>query len=249
MAARADDFSVTGSTSLLSNNGDGAISLTKDDGGAFTLESIDLAEHSGNPSSFDVTFTGIKSDGSEVTQAFTLDGDASGAETFAFSNDFTGLVSVSWMQGGLPLNPLHDFDNIVITASDEGPVGGDDTLIGGKGKDTLDGGGGNDTLDGGKGDDSLIGGAGNDTLMGGKGDDLFVFADGDGADTIDDFVAGKRTDDVIDLTGESAVSTFADVQSLASQVGADTVIDFGGGDSITLLGVNIGDLVKDDFLF
>ena len=39
------------------------------------------------------------------------------------------------------------------------------------------------------------------------------------------------------------------VQSIASQVGNHTVIDFGGGDSITLLGINVGDLHQDDFLF
>ena len=279
-ALTADDFSLTGSTSLFSTSGGSTITL--EDDGSFNLESIDLAELLVNSDPYDVTFTGTKSDGSEVTQTFTIDGDATGAQTFDFSDDFTDLVSLSWVQG----NPTHQFDNIVITVGTSGPVGsddildggngndvlyglgGDDMLIGGNGSDVLYGGTGNDKLDGGNGADSLFGGDGddlhildggngddmldggdgNDTLVGGRGNDLFVFADGDGADTFNDFVAGAGTDDVIDLTGESAVSTFADVHSHATQVDADTVIDVGGGDSITLLGVNVGVLHADDFM-
>jgi Ca2+-binding RTX toxin-like protein len=125
---------------------------------------------------------------------------------------------------------------------------GDDELFGGNGKDELFGGAGDDKLDGGNGKDELKGGAGNDILTGGTGDDTFVFANGDGKDTITDFAAGADTDDVIDLTEVSAVTTFTDVQASASQVGADTVIDFGDGDSITLLGVNVGELAEGDFL-
>jgi len=42
-------------------------------------------------------------------------------------------------------------------------------------------------------------------------------------------------------------TTFADVQSHASQIGADTLIDFGGGNSITLVGVSAGSLTAADF--
>ncbi len=258
-ALTADDLSLTGSTSLFSTNIGGTITLTSDDGEPFTLESIDLAENPMFPEgSFEVIFTGTKSDGTTTEpQTFIIDGDVSGDETFDFSDDFTDLLSVSWVQAF----PTHQFDNIVITVSveegEEGShsLGGDDTLSGGTGDDMIIGGGGNDTLYGGKGDDSLIGGAGSDTLVGGTGDDTltggdgydtFVFADGD--DTFTDFVAG---DDVIDLTGVSAVDDFADVQASATQVGANTVIDFAdfGGGSIALLGVNVGDLVEGDFLF
>ena len=108
---------------------------------------------------------------------------------------------------------------------------------------------GNDILVGGNDADILNGGGGNDILTGGAGDDLFVFTDGGNDDTVTDFTVGAATDDTIDLTGTSAVSDFEDVQSIASQVGNHTVIDFGGGDSITLLGINVGDLHQDDFLF
>ena len=50
------------------------------------------------------------------------------------------------------------------------------------------------------------------------------------------------------LTSRAKVGldTFADVQAAASQVGSDTFIDLGGEDSVTLLGVSLGDLSPDD---
>ena len=121
--------------------------------------------------------------------------------------------------------------------------------LGGTAGATLTGGGGADWIAGGSGDDRLDGGGGGDFLTGGPGDELFVFADGDGADTITDFAAGAGAGDVLDLTGEVGLDTFADVQAAASQVGSDTFIDLGGEDSVTLLGVSLGDLSPDDVLF
>jgi len=39
------------------------------------------------------------------------------------------------------------------------------------------------------------------------------------------------------------------VNAAAMQVGADTVIDFQGGDSLTLIGVAPADLHANDFIF
>jgi len=39
------------------------------------------------------------------------------------------------------------------------------------------------------------------------------------------------------------------VQAIATQVGADTVISLGVGETLTLLGVNAATLAADDFLF
>ena len=123
---------------------------------------------------------------------------------------------------------------------------GDDTLSGDAGPNALYGMDGDDTLDGRGGDDVLEGGAGNDTLNGGDGDDTFVFASGDGADTVVDFelVGG----DVVDLRRLAGVSSFADAMAAAVQVGDDTVFDFGGGDQVTLLGVDMTQLDDTDFL-
>jgi Ca2+-binding RTX toxin-like protein len=126
---------------------------------------------------------------------------------------------------------------------------GDDRVKGGEGNDVVSGDEGDDRLWGNGGDDRLIGGADDDWMSGGAGDDLFVFADGDGADTVQGFQAGGGTEDRIDFSGQSAVADFADVVSTATQVGANTMIDLGNGDSVTLLGVNVGNLHQDDFVF
>jgi Ca2+-binding RTX toxin-like protein/uncharacterized protein affecting Mg2+/Co2+ transport len=117
----------------------------------------------------------------------------------------------------------------------------DDTLIGDAGNNSIGGGfGGNDTIDG---------GAGDDWLSGESGDDKFIFRTGDGTDVITDFQAGAGSEDFIDFSAQASANNFADVQAAASQQGADTLIDLGGGDSVTLLGVDINNLHSDDFVF
>ncbi len=127
--------------------------------------------------------------------------------------------------------------------------GAANTLIGHQGNDSLLGLSGDDSLVGGGGADTLEGGLGSDTLSGNNGDDTFVYDLGDGADTITGFVAGAASDDVLDLGIGAAFDTFSEVQAATTQVGPDAVIDFGGGDTITLLGVTATDLHADDFFF
>ena len=105
------------------------------------------------------------------------------------------------------------------------------------------------TINGGAGDDRIVGSGGSDLLDGGADDDTFVFRPGSGADTIAGFVAGANTDDRISLKGFAGINDFAAVLTLATQVGADTVLDFGGGNTITLQNVTRADLDADDFLF
>jgi Ca2+-binding RTX toxin-like protein len=131
--------------------------------------------------------------------------------------------------------------------------GGDDQISAGTGLAalttlTLDGGAGNDIITGSDGNDIIIGGIGFDILDGAGGDDRFVYRTGDGADQIFFFVAGAGTEDKIDLTAVKLVENFADVLSFATQVGADTVINFGSGDQITLHNVLRSDLAADDFI-
>ncbi|MEZ5922473.1 MAG: calcium-binding protein [Parvularculaceae bacterium] len=96
----------------------------------------------------------------------------------------------------------------------------------------------------------LQGWNGADTVTGGAGDDTFIFSLGDDHDTITDFVAGAATDDVINLQGfGTAFDTFAEVLAAASDNGADTTINFGGGDIITLQGVTVAQLDASDFTF
>lgn len=134
---------------------------------------------------------------------------------------------------------------------------GSDTLIGETGNDLLEGGGGNDTLrgnagtdrlNGGTGDDSLYGGLGRDTLNGKAGDDVlnggagvdrFVFALGSDNDRIDDFA------DDIDLIRLVGLGDLDSVMAQATQVGADVLFDFGGGDTLTVLNMTVNTLSDD----
>ncbi|MEZ0054835.1 VCBS repeat-containing protein [Bradyrhizobium elkanii] len=139
------------------------------------------------------------------------------------------------------------------TATGDGSVG-TDTITGGV--NSVAGSNFNDTILGGSGDEFLSGGAGNDTingrggadvLSGNAGADTFVYATGGGADQITDFNHGQG--DKIDVSNVAGIFNFADIQSHAAQVGPNTVITFGGGDSITLQNVTLGDLVAADFVF
>lgn len=117
---------------------------------------------------------------------------------------------------------------------------GDDTLNGDAGDDVLTGGAGADILDGGDGDDELAGGAGRDTLGGGAGDDELsggagrdTLSGGDGDDMLSggagrDILTGGAGDDV--LEGGAGADRFA----FSGDFGADTILDFGGGDRIDL---------------
>jgi len=103
------DSRFSGSTALFNGIPNGITELTQTNGNPFTLTSIDLAELNGSNVA-SVTFLGNLFGGGTVTQTFTLDGMAFGAETFSFSNVFTNLTSLTWTQ----VTPFHQFDNIVV---------------------------------------------------------------------------------------------------------------------------------------
>lgn len=105
---------------------------------------------------------------------------------------------------------------------------------------------GDNHLSGGKGDDTLNGVGGKDLLTGGAGADTFLFGKAYGHDTITDFQSGE---DHINLHGIGGISSFAEVQSHASQDGADVVLDLGGGDVLTIAHTDLADLKIGDFLF
>ena len=147
-----------------------------------------------------------------------------------------------------------DFDALRITASDrsvvfEEQVLEEATLLGSNNNQfvqetndpvIINGGAGNDSLTGakGSGSDFLIGGAGNDLLTGGGGYDTFIV--GKGSDAIADF----DSSDIIADLGDS----FDDIEAIlgsggaATQVGQDTVIDLGNGNSVTLVKFDVEDL-------
>ena len=99
------DGRYTGSTTLINNTPSGDTGLSKVDGGAFDLLSIELAKVDGD--SFDsVTFT---RDGGH-SQTFVSNGN-SVTETFLFDTGFLGSSSVIWTQAAGNTG-FHQFDNI-----------------------------------------------------------------------------------------------------------------------------------------
>jgi Ca2+-binding RTX toxin-like protein len=108
-------------------------------------------------------------------------------------------------------------------------AGGDDTLNGGDGNDTLFGGLGNDLIGGGLGNDWLEGGAGKDTLSGGAGADNFYGFVGGSADRVTDFSLAEG-DHIVMKRGTAYTVLHS---------GADTIVDMGSGNQLTLVGVNV----------
>jgi len=123
---------------------------------------------------------------------------------------------------------------------------GNDTLNGMTGDDLLYGGSGNDKLDGSDDDDTLYGSDGVHFVYGGAGNDGLYGGNDSGVDPMyggDDIIDGGDGDD--SLTGGTGEGLFV----YADGDGTDTTIDFGPGDTITLLGVVESELHSDDFSF
>ena len=120
-----------------------------------------------------------------------------------------------------------------------------DNLIGGSGNDRLTGNDIANAINGGAGNDVIDGGLGTDTLTGGAGADIFAYRNSYGQDTITDFNATQG--DRIDLAGLTVVANYSDVIGRASQVGANTVFNFGIGQTLTLSNVGLGTLTSASF--
>ena len=105
--------------------------------------------------------------------------------------------------------------------------GGADMLSGGNGLDRFIGGAGIDRLIGGAGDDFLSGDRGDDTVTGGAGADIFHGSQDAGIDRVMDFNFAQ---------GDRVLLDSGTIYTLR-QVGADAVIDMGGGHQMILVGV------------
>lgn len=204
----------------------------------------------------DVSDDGQYSDGEAVTTGLGQDGLWAGGGNdliiaAAGDDNLGGGAGDDTIDGGAG-------DDIVYGGSDAGDTGtndvirggeGNDTVFAGAGNDSLNGdegndnlfsGGGSDTVNGGSGADTLWGGGGDDRFTGGAGADLFVFAGGHGDDTVTDF---NVAEDVLRLSGTTTDFTDADsVLAASSIVQGNLVIDLGGGDSLTLVGLQLSDI-------
>lgn len=169
---------------------------------------------------------------------FGRDGDdsISGGTGFTIINGNQGADTIAghstvgdWLSGGQ--------GNDVISAG-----GGTNVVNGNLGDDTLIGGSGHDLLRGGQGADSIVAGSGGDWISGDRGDDTIQA--GAGSDLIFSF-AGAGSDRVLNFDPlHDHVLIDASAHASVAQVGGDTVLDLGGGDRLTLVGVQVTSLAN-----
>jgi Ca2+-binding RTX toxin-like protein len=171
-----------------------------------------------------------------------------GIDTIDYSDSSLGVKVRLWNQtvadGFAAGDTIAGIENAWGGASTDALVGSDGV------GNYLAGNGGNDNMQGLSGNDTLVGGVGRDTMTGGADADTFQFYGAWGIDRITDFEGGAGAGDVLSFVGlGAAYDTFAEIMAITTQSGANTIINFGGGQSITLLGFNMANLNADDFLF
>jgi len=142
-----------------------------------------------------------------------------------------GGVGGDWVVGGKDQDLLRGEDGDDIVYGNLGL----DWCYGGEGADTVRGGQDGDHLFGEGGDDWLSGDRGDDTISGGAGADIFHSFGDAGLDQVTDFNRAEGDRVLLDLGTTYTVS----------QVGADTVIDMGGGGRMVLVGVTTSTLTGD----
>lgn len=198
--------------------------------------------------------------------ADTLGGGAGDDRVFGGqgADSISGGAGTSYLRGDEGDDQIvggDDFDDINGNMGQDSLAGGagDDWVVGGKDGDVVFGDGGHDLVYGNLGDDTVGGGTGNDIVRGGQGNDLVRGDDGD------DIVAGDRGDDTVDGgLGADTFLSFAEAgidrvlrfnadegdrvrldpgtNYALLQVEGDTVIDFGGGHRMILVGVELSSL-------
>ncbi len=215
----------------------------------------------GDSTANDMAFNNIFGDARSV---FFTAGDGANGESFTGGDDtLTG--------GNGAANLL--FGDIQSFSHDGDFTGGNDTLIGGaNGSNTMIGdissGGPGNTVTG--GDDRLVSGENSNDFMTGDfgsgvtattltgGDDTFVFGVDNGLDTITDFELAEfdgdevviDKHDVVELNGIVGVDDFLDdIKDNFTDSDGNTVLDLGGGNQITFIGLSGADFSADDFIF
>lgn len=148
--------------------------------------------------------------------------------------EFQGIdLSVKPLPQNLPL--------ALVTALLQLGLEQSNVMTGSKKDDMMSGQTGNDVMKGAGGADELDGGIGKDVLWGNGGFDTFDFDTGYGKDKIMDFDADPSGG------GQDLISAvFLNIVSKTKDHG-NTVIDFGNGDVLTLVGVKAQDIDATDF--
>ncbi|MSO45367.1 MAG: PEP-CTERM sorting domain-containing protein [Acidobacteria bacterium] len=118
-----------GGATLGNDSGSDPITMTKLDGGLFSVQSIDIADLINQvffpccaipPVTAVLDFVGTRPDSTTVTAMFTTD-TLAGLQTFNLPADFANLVSFSWAPRGVigEIYPFAQVDNIMATAVPE----------------------------------------------------------------------------------------------------------------------------------
>src|SRR5262249_35975589 len=131
--------------------------------------------------------------------------------------------------GDAYLDTIFNFENLTGSAFADTLIGTDDVNV-------IQGLAGDDVINAAAGKDVIDGGQGNDILTGGADADAVLVAPTSGHDTVTDFTVG------VDHLQFSGVNSLWDLN--VAQVGADTMITYGAGDSITLAGVDANNLLQ-----
>jgi serralysin len=172
-----------------------------------------------------------------------------------------GGLGADFLNGGIGTDTASYLDaasavkaDLTTPANNTGEAAGDtydniENILGSSFNDELTGNYLANAISGGGGNDIVEGGAGNDILTGGQGSDTFVFSGQFDHDVITDFEAGAAATDVIHLSLGQAFDSFAEVLGAMSQIGSDTMIDFGSGDSVLIKNASIEQFAANDFVF
>lgn len=112
----SNDDGWAGSSSLLDNTRYATMTISRIDGGIFSINQIDLSHlNSGDFSPLSVTFTGNKIDGTITTQTMYVSSLSPQFERFYFNSNFQSLTSVSFCQN----DPFFQIDNIVLSSAED----------------------------------------------------------------------------------------------------------------------------------
>ncbi|MEL7151725.1 MAG: Ig-like domain-containing protein [Pseudomonadota bacterium] len=228
------------------NNTAGAIDLYDISGSATFNSGVLIFEKGGFDVSAGDSFVFLEAGSVSLANAdvaFAVTGVSSGTD---WTLDFTNIDGDADIEGVLTANATASNGSQTLFYGSSGDDVFNSALFG---PDILDGKAGDDDISGGTGADRIIGGVGNDTLTGGNGvaadfaSDVFVFDVNEGDDVITDFENGR---DLIDVSALGVADTSG---FTISDVGADKVIDFNNGTTVTLSGLD-GVLIDDaDFIF
>jgi len=169
-----------------------------------------------------------------------------------------GNIGADSIAGGVGADVVYGGQDDDVLQGNTGADGlygdkGSDTLAGGQDNDLVQGGLDRDHVSGDKGDDIVRGGQGDDVVLGGDGND-YVSGDlgsdtmtgGSGADLFHSFGAAglDRITDFNRAEGDRLMLEPDTTYTLA-QIGADTVINMGGGGQVILANVQLSSLSGD----